>query len=362
LEFQGKIEDDVLNAFADAVRGGAVEGLAACNVKVITHENMMVLLRDMGKSDCTEGDCEVETARNIGADFVVSGSVVNFDNTYVITLKLHETKEGGLLATDSVQAKSRIEIMNQLRGHGRDLVAKNIHPLRTKSGEMLPQVEVATASGNNRQVSKSVIRSDGSRARNEPATGADEYNPAQGVAPTPIPSAPPVTPARKGGAAAHSAASNDVPPYRTGFLFLPSAGLYVPFGDIKYTMGPRIGVLFGGHITDHFSLGTEFVLTFFKSSTDSGSFGDYVFDLVLSPLFQLNVGQVELVIGPRIGPSFGHMESLSAKGIVVGGTLGVFLPRRDLAMGILTVATYGWDVTYGSGWPGSFSLSVALLF
>jgi TolB-like protein len=104
LEFQGKIEDDVLNAFADAVRGGAVEGLAACNVKVITHENMMVLLRDMGKSDCTEGDCEVETARNIGADFVVSGSVVNFDNTYVITLKLHETKEGGLLATDNEPA------------------------------------------------------------------------------------------------------------------------------------------------------------------------------------------------------------------------------------------------------------------
>lgn len=75
LEFRGKIDSDVLETFADAVRGGAVEGLAGREVEVLTRENMMVLLREMGKEDCTEGDCEVETARNIGADFVVSGTV-----------------------------------------------------------------------------------------------------------------------------------------------------------------------------------------------------------------------------------------------------------------------------------------------
>jgi len=58
----------------------------------MTRENMMVLLKDMGKKDCSEGDCEVETARNIGADFVVSGSVVRIDAAFVVTLKLHETK------------------------------------------------------------------------------------------------------------------------------------------------------------------------------------------------------------------------------------------------------------------------------
>ena len=76
LEFSGRsMEADALGAFADAVRGGTVDGLIGRDIKVMTRENMMVLLREMGKTDCAEGDCEVETGRNIGAQFVISGSV-----------------------------------------------------------------------------------------------------------------------------------------------------------------------------------------------------------------------------------------------------------------------------------------------
>jgi len=129
LELKGaKIEGEVLDAFADAVRGGAVEGLAGRGVQVMTRENMMVLLRAMGKKDCSEGDCEVETARNIGADFVVSGSVVRIDGAFVVTLKLHETREGSLLATDQIDAKKQLEVLRQLREHGRAIVANNIGP------------------------------------------------------------------------------------------------------------------------------------------------------------------------------------------------------------------------------------------
>jgi formylglycine-generating enzyme required for sulfatase activity len=129
LELKGaKIEGEVLDAFADAVRGGAVEGLAGRGVQVMTRENMMVLLRAMGKKDCAEGDCEVETARNIGADFVVSGSVVRIDEAFVVTLKLHETRDGSLLATDQIDAKKQLEVLRQLREHGRAIVANNIGP------------------------------------------------------------------------------------------------------------------------------------------------------------------------------------------------------------------------------------------
>ena len=127
LEFKGEsIKGEVLDTFADAVRGGAVEALAGRRVQVMTRENMMVLLKDMGKKDCSEGDCEVETARNIGADFVVSGSVVRIDAAFVVTLKLHETKGGSLLATDQIEAKSQIELLRQLREKGRNLVANNL--------------------------------------------------------------------------------------------------------------------------------------------------------------------------------------------------------------------------------------------
>jgi sulfatase modifying factor 1 len=129
LELKGaKIEGEVLDAFADAVRGGAVEGLAGRGVQVMTRENMMVLLKEMGKKECAEGDCEVETARNIGADFVVSGSVVRIDEAFVVTLKLHETRDGSLLATDQIDAKKQLEVLHQLREHGRAIVANNIGP------------------------------------------------------------------------------------------------------------------------------------------------------------------------------------------------------------------------------------------
>ena len=127
LEFKGtKIESEVLENFSDEVRGGAVEGLAGRGVLVMTRESMMVLLKEMGKKECNEGDCEVETAKNIGADFVVSGSVARIDGVYVVTLKLFETAKANLLATNRIEAKRQLEVSRQLRQHGKDLAATNI--------------------------------------------------------------------------------------------------------------------------------------------------------------------------------------------------------------------------------------------
>jgi TolB-like protein len=123
LEFQGRgLEDDILMTLSDTVRGGALQGLQGHGVVVITRENMLVLLKDMGKQQCEEGDCEVETARNIGADYVVSGKCVRVENLYVVTLKLHETKGGSLLGTDTVEGASTVDLLHLLREHGRRLM------------------------------------------------------------------------------------------------------------------------------------------------------------------------------------------------------------------------------------------------
>jgi len=123
LEFRGsKVDEETLETFTDAVRGGALEGLVGRGVDVMTHENMMAMLKAMGKSECTEGECEVETARNIGADYVVSGSVTHIENQFIVTLKIHESKGGSLLATDMVKGKTQVQVLDQLREHGRDLL------------------------------------------------------------------------------------------------------------------------------------------------------------------------------------------------------------------------------------------------
>ena len=115
LEFQGRnLDQDILMTFSDTVRGGALQGLDGRGVSVMTRENMLVLLRDMGKKECGEGDCEVETARNIGADYVISGKVVRMEQIYVVTLKMHETQGGSLIGTDTVEGASQVELLRSL--------------------------------------------------------------------------------------------------------------------------------------------------------------------------------------------------------------------------------------------------------
>lgn len=66
----------------------------------MTKESMAVLLRKQGKTAaCAEGECEVELARNIGADLVVTGQAILIERTYVVTLKLHEVRTAALLPT-----------------------------------------------------------------------------------------------------------------------------------------------------------------------------------------------------------------------------------------------------------------------
>ena len=129
LEFQGKnLDPDVLMTFSDTVRGGALQALEPHGVVVMTRENMLVLLRDMGKKECGEGDCEVETARNIGADYVISGKVVRVEQSYFVTLKLHETQGGSLLGTDTVEGASQVELLRSLREHARQLTTTAFGP------------------------------------------------------------------------------------------------------------------------------------------------------------------------------------------------------------------------------------------
>ncbi|MCA1829749.1 MAG: hypothetical protein ABR567_00630 [Myxococcales bacterium] len=73
-------------------------------IGVMTRENIMVLLQSGGKklSDC-EGECEVDTGRRLGADYVISGDMLKIGSHYKVDLRLHDTHDGQLIsgATDS---------------------------------------------------------------------------------------------------------------------------------------------------------------------------------------------------------------------------------------------------------------------
>ena len=100
LEFRDKVpaEQRIDAAYlSDQVRSAVKADLPSA--KIITRENMLVLLQSSGKKleEC-EGECEVETGRRIGADLVVSGELLRFGTQYKLNMKLHDTRSGELIA------------------------------------------------------------------------------------------------------------------------------------------------------------------------------------------------------------------------------------------------------------------------
>ena len=115
LELHGSADDDALVMLTNALRAGAADATRGRSVTVLTRENMAVLLTEMGEElGSCEGACEVETARNVGADHVVSGQVLRVDGAWVVDLKFHETKGGDLVDTAGVVGNSMLELRSLL--------------------------------------------------------------------------------------------------------------------------------------------------------------------------------------------------------------------------------------------------------
>ena len=87
LDFESTLGQDMSSLLADQARAAALDTLDPLEYSIITRENMMKILSDMGKdASCITGSCEVDLAQNIGADYVVSGTVRMVDEMYLLTL------------------------------------------------------------------------------------------------------------------------------------------------------------------------------------------------------------------------------------------------------------------------------------
>ena len=89
----------------DLVRGAALR-LPRTRFFVMTRENILEMLPpDVDLATC-EGQCEVETGRNVGGDYVVTGEILKFGTSLKVTMKLHDTQTSALLASSRASAKT----------------------------------------------------------------------------------------------------------------------------------------------------------------------------------------------------------------------------------------------------------------
>ena len=118
LEFTGNENDDLVSILSDQARAGALDQLDPIQYSIITRENMMQILNDMGRdTSCLEGSCEVDLARNIGADLVISGTITQIDEVWMVMMKLHQASTGTLLSMKRVQASDSVELVeNTFKG------------------------------------------------------------------------------------------------------------------------------------------------------------------------------------------------------------------------------------------------------
>ena len=113
----------------DLVRTATLHELPS--LRMMTRENMLVMLGAQGKKleDC-EGECEVETARRLGADLVISGEVLRFGGGLRLSLRLHRVSTGELL--NGAQANGRGA--DELEGGVRATVSTLLEPLQPRDG------------------------------------------------------------------------------------------------------------------------------------------------------------------------------------------------------------------------------------
>lgn len=97
--------------FSDAVR--AVAKRVAPGLFVMTREGVTALLSANGVKleDCFS-DCEVETGRKLGADYVVSGRLMKMGARFLLTMRLHKTQTAELLNTARAQGATIEELID----------------------------------------------------------------------------------------------------------------------------------------------------------------------------------------------------------------------------------------------------------
>ena len=115
LELSGALPADQRRALTNAVREEATKAVSETGIKVMTQENMETLLTDMGMdaSCISEGACEVDTLRNLQANYGVTGEVTDFGGTYLVTLQLYEMRGGTMMTAEKVKGSDALTLVTE---------------------------------------------------------------------------------------------------------------------------------------------------------------------------------------------------------------------------------------------------------
>jgi formylglycine-generating enzyme required for sulfatase activity len=142
----GRATPEEVLYLSDLVRGVARRVLPAERYLLMTRENIMEMLpQGRTLTDCV-GDCAVETGRNLGADFVVTGEVTGFGGEIRVTVNLHGIQTGNLIDQIRAGAPNVLGVEKDLEDRVQSLLLKLRVPAPSDGATTTPSS--APAAGN----------------------------------------------------------------------------------------------------------------------------------------------------------------------------------------------------------------------
>ena len=109
-------DQDLATVAADRIRSGLLDALPRSEFPIMTRENFNIVMQEMGLDPAQlEGECEVETGRNVGAKYVFSSSIVTLGGQQVMSIKLFDTVSGALIGAAQVTGDSNVALLDKIR-------------------------------------------------------------------------------------------------------------------------------------------------------------------------------------------------------------------------------------------------------
>ena len=109
LKNKAGVNQGELNYLSEVIRGVASK-LPKMRYSVMTEDNILVMLPPETKLEDCQDSCAVTTGRNLGAHWVLVGSVVRFGSALRVTVRLHHSKSGELRGSERVKGSTLEEL------------------------------------------------------------------------------------------------------------------------------------------------------------------------------------------------------------------------------------------------------------
>ena len=117
LQNNAGLSDPEISYLTDLSRDALARNLPLEHFTIMTRESILELMPEGTRlSDCLDAACEVEIGRTLGADYVVSGEVLDFASEKRLILKVHHCDSAAFIGSESAAGISLKELESSIAG------------------------------------------------------------------------------------------------------------------------------------------------------------------------------------------------------------------------------------------------------